>query len=684
MAVRTPPAVRPYDAPKVKIGEPGSAESKPVLLLMSPAPLESSFSGALSIKKVVNASITNVMFSNNTATGGTSRDSLVPSSAAAASSAASPCAGATAAPLSGGGSSGRGGGVFIDGVPVVITASAFTDGAAGVGGGIYVTGRLSAVTVRDTAVVRNRAQTGGGLAAGDEATVRVIGGAVRSNRAASGGGALLSDNSSVYFEASVVESNSAAFAGGAAVVGAAATLSASADSRVVANTASIGGVAYLCSSTAQLPAFLQSSTNASVTVTNNRRDYQQMPSRLRACDEFPALSLRHNSRNVAWRPHASPRSAADWGDNFADSNVAVSVSAPAAVHSGSDLAPFVTLRDGRGQLIRALPGVAITVECDEPVLGRQVTNAYAPSSALVGVTLTGTPGAVYDLTFSVASPLLPGGLLQARVRVAILLCGMLEAFNNATSLCECITGSQREPPVVGDDRRCACADGFHVFSGLSGIECRGCPARGATCARGLLVPAEGWWNSSPESEDLQPCLVAAACSTTAGGANPTSSRLSTLLQYQVAALANASGQYTPTELVRRGQLSVAEWRQLQCSEGYTGVLCASCAPGWGRIRMNECVKCTGYEDNTGALAGMMAVNALVLLVTSAREFYACHLANLTALLTRHLSVLWPYPMPLFQNCRSTAHRSNYHKRRPCLVTAPHYHAFVPPYPCSSS
>lgn len=136
------------------------------------------------------------------------------------------------------------------------------------------------------------------------------------------------------------------------------------------------------------------------------------------------------------------------------------------------------------------------------------------------------------------------------------------------------------------------------------------------------MPAEGFWHSSPESADIQACILENACRGTGQ-----SSRALALRSFQRDALADSKHSLTLSGLAMAGQLDLREYQQLQCAEGYTGAreeasevvtcvhgcaahiaslfsftgpLCGSCAEGYGRQQLMECRKCPPKERNDGA------------------------------------------------------------------------------------
>lgn len=273
--------------------------------------------------------------------------------------------------------SGLGGGVLGVDSSAVVTASTVADCTGGAGGGLFFTGHPSTVLVDGSVLIRNRAASGGGIVAAAGAAVTLRGTQVAVNAATSGGAAFLSGGSTLSAVDCVFDRNTASYAGGAFIVGDTARLSAN-RSTVQSSHAGIAGVALLCSSQSAIPPFLVSPATAGVTLTNNRRAREDAleSALVRRCllrCLAPLCSSGSSCLPLSTVALSADCSADDWGDIYADSNVTMIITAPRTTHAGSDLAPFVVLTDGRGQLIRVLPGASITVACSVPsCLTRQV------------------------------------------------------------------------------------------------------------------------------------------------------------------------------------------------------------------------------------------------------------------------------------------------------------------------
>ncbi|GMH44542.1 hypothetical protein BSKO_12494 [Bryopsis sp. KO-2023] len=124
-----------------------------------------------------------------------------------------------------------------------------------------------------------------------------------------------------------------------------------------------------------------------------------------------------------------------------------------------------------------------------------------------------------------------------------------------------------------------CADKTYSFDAKS---CMPCPEL-AECDGKTIVPEDGHWHSSSWSPEIHDCLVEVACKYP--------QRANILLK-------NSTDEF-------QRALGYDEGYAL-CHEGYEGVLCGSCAKGYGRARAFECEKCISRQ-------GAMAIFLIVLL-----------------------------------------------------------------------
>ena len=124
-----------------------------------------------------------------------------------------------------------------------------------------------------------------------------------------------------------------------------------------------------------------------------------------------------------------------------------------------------------------------------------------------------------------------------------------------------------------------------------------CPVPGLTAETALVAP--GWWRapwktSSVLGEVLVECPLKSACL----GDNATA-----LLQ------AAKSG------VLRAAENNVSK-QSAACAEGYMGVLCHNCAPGWGRDGPHGCVRCHSAPASNAivALGGVAVIGTTAVLI----------------------------------------------------------------------
>ena len=124
-------------------------------------------------------------------------------------------------------------------------------------------------------------------------------------------------------------------------------------------------------------------------------------------------------------------------------------------------------------------------------------------------------------------------------------------------------------------------------------DCHGCE-RNAECPGGaVLIPAEGYWHSTPFSPVFHKCIYAEACryeerrKRLAEFYNDTSALMSILDQMN-----------TSDDGQKSRDPGIADYQQ--CSEGYEGPLCGSCQDGYGHSYNGECKRCPEEKSTTGS------------------------------------------------------------------------------------
>jgi len=128
--------------------------------------------------------------------------------------------------------------------------------------------------------------------------------------------------------------------------------------------------------------------------------------------------------------------------------------------------------------------------------------------------------------------------------------------------------------------------------------CRPCEDD-ATCTGGAaLVPNDGKWHSTPFSPQIHDCIIREACSY--------ANRTETLSAFYADRHALDEEVRSLNENIEAGHKP--EFPQYnQCAKGYTGILCGSCAPGYGHFAGGECVECSTEQSGSILISTLIAV-----------------------------------------------------------------------------
>lgn len=384
----------------------------------------------------------------------------------------------------------RGAGLFGRAAAVAVAGATFSGNAAaaagvsagagaGSGAGAFFSG--GEATLRDSTLVSNAASaSGAALAAAAGAQVALSRCALRLNAARSGAAVSVNGASGVDVADSAVAANAASRSGGAAEVADSSSLAAL-RTNFTENTAGEVGAAFVLSPNATLRA-------SSCNVSANYADVGGA-----ACFVFsPGAApgaLTDPSNTV------SANAAGRWGNIVATDGFAAVASLPPQHVAGSPLALSVNVLDGLGQRIAGLPRATVSVTCPEDPSAtggdRAVTTAFDSEDAPVtGVTFGGVPGRSYTLRVAVNAPLFEQDLVASAV-VSVAPCAQLQAYDPASRSCLCSGGSQLTA------NGCTCPDAFHAVTNASTgvVTCRPCPATGAICVDGFLLPEDGFWHA---------------------------------------------------------------------------------------------------------------------------------------------------------------------------------------------
>ena len=132
--------------------------------------------------------------------------------------------------------------------------------------------------------------------------------------------------------------------------------------------------------------------------------------------------------------------------------------------------------------------------------------------------------------------------------------------------------------LPGEERKgCFRCSRFSYTFHASEEMCKECEDNAVCDGTTVLVPEEGYWHSSPFSPFMLRCLLAEACSF--------GSRKESLIDYY-----NNSTFILGQLLSGDSDFGLDNYKQ--CASGYEGVICGSCAAGYGHNADGSCSKCS--------------------------------------------------------------------------------------------
>lgn len=317
---------------------------------------------------------------------------------------------------------------------------------AGTGGGVFAF--ASAVSLLDGSSARsNSAQRGGGLfVAGNASAVELEGSALSGNTATlGGGGAFLEGVAAFASRAAAFEGNEAAEDGAGVYFG--GVRSADISTTTFSSNRAGGRGASFFVDPACGPVALRDSVLANNSATAGAGAFFQAGT----------AQARLSGTNVA-----SGNRALLWGVGVAAtavSEVRVALRGDGgAIPSGGEILAAVTLFDGFGSPVEAIPGATLALAASAPgALSGKLTGFYSSSNdTLPGVRLAGAEG-VYTLNFTVSVDSGPSvhlrAPLSATLNVRIGSCGLSEMFDSATQARVVACCCTAQPLLLGKGRQ---------------------------------------------------------------------------------------------------------------------------------------------------------------------------------------------------------------------------------------
>ena len=124
-------------------------------------------------------------------------------------------------------------------------------------------------------------------------------------------------------------------------------------------------------------------------------------------------------------------------------------------------------------------------------------------------------------------------------------------------------------------------------------KCQGCETNAECPGGAVLIPAKGYWHSTPFSPVFHECIHAEACR-----CEERRKRLTEFYNDTSALSAILDQMNTSDDGQKSGDPDLADYQQ--CSEGYEGPLCGSCQDGYGHSYNGECKKCPEEKSKTGS------------------------------------------------------------------------------------
>ena len=202
---------------------------------------------------------------------------------------------------------------------------------------------------------------------------------------------------------------------------------------------------------------------------------------------------------------------------------------------------------------------------------------YTASKGIITINSTFMTGA--DILGTLRIRAADGRQLSVSIDFSTLPCPDGELENDAGSGCfRCSANSYSFYPNASQCLVCE-----------ENAQCSGTPA---------LVPKEGCWHSTPFSPFIRRCPVEKACSY--------NGRTENLTQYYVADLSKKLQWCNSSISVDLGNCSDS---YQQCAPGYEGVLCGTCADGYGHSASGECCACS-HTRTTSILFTLLSAGFL--------------------------------------------------------------------------
>ena len=225
---------------------------------------------------------------------------------------------------------------------------------------------------------------------------------------------------------------------------------------------------------------------------------------------------------------------------------------------------------------------AVRLDSDISIAAGQVVSTASGGVAVFdALSLSAFPGQ-YEINFSVR-----GGKVEAvSANVTLRECRLGERHNSEGFVCE------------------ACdLESFTFYTNVS--RCVHCPEHARCAGNASLVPISGYWHSSPFSVIMHECFHYEACSY--------NSRQEDIEKMHSGKIREFLDRF---DQEKHPVFTNEEYAQ--CSVGYEGPLCGSCASGYGLVDGNSCVKCSS-RSATAIVISMLGLWQLIFLAITIRS-----------------------------------------------------------------
>ena len=139
--------------------------------------------------------------------------------------------------------------------------------------------------------------------------------------------------------------------------------------------------------------------------------------------------------------------------------------------------------------------------------------------------------------------------------------------------------------------------------------CSDCENRAKCSGGSSLVPIDGYWHSTPFSPQFHECIIKEACKRT--------DRETVLRAYyedndKISAEIATLNAYISNDGGTTQRPSYDDY--IQCSDGYSGILCGSCEAGYGHSAGGECIKCLKSRGLSIMIISVSTLLNLLLLI----------------------------------------------------------------------